>query len=271
MKETEMLKLYNSPTSVCSAKVRIGLAEKGLDWQDEIFNLQKGEQHDAEYLKLNPNGVVPTLVDDDVVVIESSIILEYIDELSDKHQLMPTYKQAIAKTKEWLLRCLDIHAAINTMTFSTVMRDKILAAKTPEEIEASIAKMPIPKMAAKRRDMIANGTDSDHLLDDFFTLKRMFDDMQAALEKSNWLTGDDYALADVAVLAYVDRLERLGMSGMWETRTPKVGEWLAAAKQRPSYDRAMNKYISDEEALATKTAAEKHWPKVQQRWEAFLD
>ena len=265
-----MLKLYNSPTSVCSLKVRLGLAEKGIDWQDEIFNLQKGDQHDAEYLKLNPNGVVPTLVDDDVVVIESSIILEYVDELSDEHRLMPTDKQAIAKTKEWLLRCLDIHAAINTMTFSTVMRDKILANKTPEEIEASIAKMPIPKMAAKRRDMIANGTDSDYLLDDFYTLKRMFDDMQTALENSNWLTGDSFGLADVAVLAYVDRLERLGMSGMWKTRTPKVGEWLAIAQQRPSYERAMKNYVSEEETVATRTAAEKHWPKVQQRWEAFL-
>lgn len=265
-----MLKLYNSPTSVCSAKVRLGLAEKGLDWQDEIFNLQKGDQHDAAYLKLNPNGVVPTLIDNDVVVIESSIILEYIDELTDDNKLMPTGKQAIAKTKEWLLRCLDIHAAINTMTFSTVMREKILANKTAEEIEASIAKMPVPKMAAKRRDMIEKGTDSDHLLDDFFTLKRMFDDMQAALEKSKWLTGNQFALADVAVLAYVDRLERLGMAGFWQTRTPKVGEWLAAAKQRPSYARAMKSYVSDEEALATRTAAEKHWPKVQQRWEAFL-
>lgn len=266
-----MLKLYNSPTSVCSLKVRLGLAEKGLDWQDEIFNLQKGEQHDSEYLKLNPNGVVPTLVDDDVVVIESSVILEYIDELSNEHPLMPTDKQQKAVTKEWLLRCLDIHAAINTMTFSTVMRDKILANKTPEEIEASIAKMPIPKMAEKRRDMIANGTDSDHLINDFFTLKRMFDDMQAALEKAKWLTGNEFALADVAVLAYVDRLERLGMSGMWETRTPKVGEWLTAAKQRPSYQRAMKNYVSEEETVATRTAAGKHWPKVQQRWEAFLN
>lgn len=265
-----MLKLYNSPTSVCSAKVRLGLAEKGLDWQDEIFNLQKGEQHDPEYLKLNPNGVVPTLVDDEVVVIESSIILEYIDQLGGDHQLMPTDKQAMAKTKVWLVRCLDIHAAINTMTFSTVMRDKILANKTPEEIEASIAKMPIPKMAAKRRDMIEKGTDSDHLLDDFFTLKRMFDDMQAVLEKSTWLTGEEFALADVAVLAYVDRLERLGMSGLWETRTPKVGEWLAAAQQRPSYTRAMSNYISAEETAGTRAGAEKHWPKVKQRWEEFL-
>ena len=265
-----MLKLYNSPTSVCSAKVRLGLAEKGLDWQDEIFNLQKGEQHDPEYLKLNPNGVVPTLVDDDVVVIESSIILEYIDQLGGDHQLMPSDKQAMAKTKVWLVRCLDIHAAINTMTFSTVMRDKILANKTPEEIEASIAKMPIPKMAAKRRDMIENGTDSDHLLDDFFTLKRLFDDMQAALVKSKWLTGEEYALADVAILAYVDRLERLGMSGLWESRTPKVSEWLAAAQKRPSYARAMDSYVSAEDTAATLAGAKKHWPKVKQRWDEFL-
>ncbi len=265
-----MLKLYNAPTSVCSVKVRVGLAELGIEWEDVLFNLQKGEQHDPEYLKLNPNGVVPTLVDDDVTVIESSVILEYIDALSDDKTLMPKDKAAMAQTKVWLLRCLDIHAAINTMTFSTVMRDKILASKTPDEIKASIAKMPVPKMAAKRRDLIEKGTDSEHVLSDFFTLRRLFDDMQAALEKTKWLTGDQLGLADIAVIAYVDRLERLGMSGLWEERTPKVGEWLKAMQARPSYEKALDQYISAEETAATRDAASKHWPTIKQRWEAFL-
>lgn len=265
-----MLKLYNGSTSVCSVKVRVGLAEKGIEWEDVLLNLPKGEQHDPEYLKLNPNGVVPTLVDDDVIVIESSVILEYVDALSSENTLMPSDKAAMAETKVWLVRCLDIHAAINTMTFSTVMRDKILANKTPEEIEASIAKMPVPKMAAKRRDLIENGTDSQHVLSDFFTLRRMFDDMQAALEKSKWLTGDQIGLADVAVVAYVDRLERLGLEGLWQERTPKVGQWLKAMQARPSYARALERYVSAEESAATRAAAQKHWPKIKQSWEAFL-
>lgn len=75
-----MIKLYHGTTSVCAIKVRLVPAEKGLDWEGEILNLQQGDQHMPEYLKLNPNGVIPTLVHDGNVIIESSIILGYLDE-----------------------------------------------------------------------------------------------------------------------------------------------------------------------------------------------
>ncbi len=116
-----MLKLYNAGPSVCSVKVRLGLAEKNVEWEDILLVLKNGEQHEPEYLKLNPNGVVPTLVDDQLVIIESSVILQYVDELNDKNILMPSDKSARILTQLWLLRCLDIHAAINTITFSTVL------------------------------------------------------------------------------------------------------------------------------------------------------
>jgi glutathione S-transferase len=265
-----MLKLYNAGASVCSIKVRLGLAEKAVEWEDVLLALPKGEQHEPEYLKLNPNGVVPTLVDDDLVVIESSVILQYVDEMSDDNVLMPVDKAARVKTQLWLLRCLDIHGAINTITFSTVNRDAILKAKTPAEIEASIARMPDPKMAAKRRDLLEHGLNSVYLTGDFFTLKRLFDDMQSALTHSQWLTGDNFAMADVAVLPYVDRLARFGMQGFWDTRAPEVNDWLASARARPSYARAMDRYISAEEGAATHSAGTRHWPAVKERWEAFL-
>ncbi|HCQ64054.1 MAG TPA: hypothetical protein DIU07_02275, partial [Rhodobacteraceae bacterium] len=70
------LELYHGATSMCSSKVRIGLAEKGLDWISQPVNLKTGEQNGPDYLKLNPLGVVPTLVHGDLVVVESSVILE---------------------------------------------------------------------------------------------------------------------------------------------------------------------------------------------------
>ncbi|HTY67546.1 MAG TPA: glutathione S-transferase family protein, partial [Alphaproteobacteria bacterium] len=76
-----MLTLYNAPHSTCSQKVRICLAEKGLAFEDIRLDLGKAREHlKPEYLKLNPNGVVPTLVDGDDVIIDSSVICEYLDE-----------------------------------------------------------------------------------------------------------------------------------------------------------------------------------------------
>jgi glutathione S-transferase len=75
-----MLELYHFNDSVCAQKVRVVLAEKHLDWVPHHVDLMKLENLDPAYLKLNPNGVVPTLVHDGAVVIESSEIIEYLDE-----------------------------------------------------------------------------------------------------------------------------------------------------------------------------------------------
>jgi len=74
--------LYHGSSSVYSSKVRIGFAEKRLDWVSHLINLTVGEQNDPTYLKLNPNRVVPTQVTPTQIIVESSVILEFIDELS---------------------------------------------------------------------------------------------------------------------------------------------------------------------------------------------
>ena len=74
-----MLELYHSINSVCAQKVRIALHEKGLPATDHIMTL-RGDQFEPAYLKLNPNGVVPTLIHDGELITESSLILYYIDD-----------------------------------------------------------------------------------------------------------------------------------------------------------------------------------------------
>ena len=65
------LTLYHFNNSVCSEKVRLVLNEKGVTaWESKEIDLFTGKQFDAEYLKLNPKAVVPTLVDDGRVLID---------------------------------------------------------------------------------------------------------------------------------------------------------------------------------------------------------
>lgn len=65
--------LYHHGSSICVAKVRFALDEKGLKWDGVYIDILKGEQFDPEYLKLNPKGVVPTLVHDGTVIPESTV------------------------------------------------------------------------------------------------------------------------------------------------------------------------------------------------------
>ena len=75
-----MIELYHFGFSTCSQKVRLVLAEKGLEFVSHEVDLLGGAQHDPEYVKLNPNHVVPTLVHDGTTLIESTLINEYLDE-----------------------------------------------------------------------------------------------------------------------------------------------------------------------------------------------
>ena len=75
-----MLELYHNTMSSCAQKVRVGLAEKGLAWKSHHLDLRVGDQQQPDYLKLNPKGVVPTLIDGDLVIPESNVILEYLDD-----------------------------------------------------------------------------------------------------------------------------------------------------------------------------------------------
>jgi ganglioside-induced differentiation-associated protein 1 len=78
-----MLAFYHFDRSTAAQKVRLALAEKNLPWESRCVDpaLDKHQQHDPEYLKLNPRGLVPTLVHEGRVVRESQVILEYLEDV----------------------------------------------------------------------------------------------------------------------------------------------------------------------------------------------
>ncbi|CAL5401903.1 unnamed protein product [Camellia sinensis] len=83
------LQLYSYFRSSCSQRVRIALNLKGLDYEYKAVNLLKGEQLSPEFLKLNPVGYVPVLVDEDIVLSDSFAILMYLEEKYPQHPLLP--------------------------------------------------------------------------------------------------------------------------------------------------------------------------------------
>jgi len=86
---SEPITLYDTQGSPCARRVRIVLLEKGLRWTTRVVDLTKMEQKRPEYLRLNPNGVVPTLVHGDRVIYESNVITEYLDDVFPTPRLYP--------------------------------------------------------------------------------------------------------------------------------------------------------------------------------------
>ena len=81
-------KLYHHGSSVCAAKVRFAMDEKGMPWEGVYIDILKGEQFDPEYLKLNAKGVVPTLVHDNTTIPDSTVIIEYLDQIAPEKGVM---------------------------------------------------------------------------------------------------------------------------------------------------------------------------------------
>lgn len=260
------MKLYHGITSVCSIKVRIGLAEIGMDYEGIVLDLPNGEQHNPEYLKINPDAVVPTLVDRDLVIFESSLILEYLDREYNDSKLMPKGRVAETNAKHWLLRCLAVHDAINTLSFSTAYRDRTRSTKTQEEIALILASMPDPVKRLKRRDILENGLASIFVEQALRNLRKAFDDMSGILAQTDWISGKDFGITDIALVSYIDRIERLGFEGMWTRSQPEIGKWLAAMQARPSYKVEVIDKIDAEAAEKQKNAGPKYWPDLERRW-----
>src|SRR5260370_9596894 len=93
-----VLELYHIINSVSAQKVRKAAHEKGLEAQEHLMTLA-GDQFDPAYMRLNPNAAVPTLVHDGYPVVESSVILYYIDEAFPEPALMPRDPKLRAKVR----------------------------------------------------------------------------------------------------------------------------------------------------------------------------
>ena len=96
-----MLELYHHGSSACAAKVRFALAEKKLEWRGHYLDLLKGEQFSPGYLKINPKAVVPTLVHDGMVVPESTVICEYVEETFPVRPIYPRSSYDSARVRVW--------------------------------------------------------------------------------------------------------------------------------------------------------------------------
>ena len=237
-----MLELYHSNWSICAQKVRLVIAEKGLDTVERHIDLRAREQQTPEYLKLNPKGYVPTLVHDGRPVTESAIICEYLDEVFPDPPLSPADPVKRAYMRTWTRRPDDgLHRACATVTNAIAFRLQWLE-KSREEIETMLAATPDPARRTWRREMIEKGTESRLFVNAVWAYETLLTDMEDALQDRDWLAGDRYTLADVSLTSYLNRVAELQFQPMWEGKRPRVTDWFARIRARENFRVAFGAY-----------------------------
>lgn len=258
-----MLELYHSNWSVCAQKVRLVLAEKGLEAVEHHIDLRAREQQTQEYLELNPRGYVPTLVHDGRPVIESAVICEYLDEVFPEPPLRPADPVAKAWMRTWTRRPDEtIHRACATLTNAIAFRHQWLE-KSAVEIEAMLAATPDPVRREWRRETIERGTAAPSFRGAVWAYDNLLSDMEDELAGGGWLAGDVYSLADVALTSYLNRAAELSLHPMWEKGRPRVAGWLARVRARPSFARAFDAYPYPDYQAQMAEKGRAAWPKVE--------
>ena len=257
-----MPELYHNINSVCAQKVRIALKEKGQEAKEHLLTLQ-GDQNDPVYMKLNPNGVVPTLVHDGNVITESSLILYYVDDAFPNPPLMP--KTPVARHRVRLYnKLIDeyVHNSCTIITFATAFRQRFL--KVPRERWlAEINKAPLKRRAEYKRSVIEHGLDSEFVIDALHQHQKMISWMADDLNHGPYLAGEIFTNADCAAIPYFLRLELLKLGAMWQ-QYPAVGDWWARVRERSSVKAAIFDRMQEADWAPFKNLTPDPWPKVQQ-------
>ncbi len=259
-----MIELYHFGFSTCSQKVRLVLAEKGVDFESREVDLMAGEQHDPAYVKLNASHVVPTLVHDGRVFVESSLIIRYLDEAFPEPRMRPADPAGRYAVDLWLKRIdEELHPAAPTLTFALGPRRALL--QQPAEVrEANIARIPDPARRATRRSVIEDGVQAPEFAGALRAFLDVLDRMEVELEEASWLPGPGFGLADASLLPYVLRLEHLGLDPLLApSARPRVADWLARVKALPCYARAVEAWVVPAAVEMMRAGGAEAWPEVE--------
>jgi glutathione S-transferase len=229
--------LYHSPYSTCSQKVRLVLAEKKIDHVSREISFATQEQLSPEYLALNPNGVVPTVVHDGQAVTDSSCIMEYLDEVFPDPPLSPETPLGRARMRAWLRYFEEVPtAAVRVPSFQHVFLPLLRVVQSENEFETSAARRPIRKDFYRRMNS-GKGFTSDELQNSTEQLQQTVDRIDRALAHGPWILGERFTLAECCVAPLIDRMDDIGMGAVWAQR-PRFADWLARVRERAAFRQA---------------------------------
>ncbi len=239
-----MIELYHNDMSVCAQKVRFALGEKQLEWKSHHLNLRAGDQQKSDYLKLNPNAVVPTLVDSGRVIIESTVINEYIDDAYPEPCLRPADVGERARMRLWTKQLDEgVHVATRVISNAIAFRHQKLALGA-EALKMLHDKIPDPKKREESWENITKGIESRFFVDAWGRFHRLLADMEACLTEESWLAGKEFSLADIGYAPYIRRLQDLQLQFLWDKR-PHVPGWFERVAKRPGYQQAFEDWPNE--------------------------
>lgn len=226
--------LHNAPQSTCSQRVRYTLHLKGEGFEEHKLDLFRGDQLRPDYLEINPNGVVPTLIHGDAVVTDSAVIMEYLDEIVPTADLVPADPAQRARMRS-MLRYIDEvpTPAIRIPSYNLAFLPHYQS-MTEEEFQALCDSKPLRREFLMR--MGRTGFPKEDMDEALSRLRRGVERQAGWLAESRgpWIMGEKMTLPDIALMPIIVRMEDIGLADYWADY-PQVANWLTCLKATPAF------------------------------------
>lgn len=189
------LNLFHYSYSNCAMRIRLFLDEKGIEWNDCFVDLRKQENLTPEYFAIHPQGLVPALVDDGVIVYESADILDYLEKKFPEPSFLPGMPEDRATLAEIMEFARSGHLPI-IKTWAYGRNNK--PTKTPESMAKLEALQKDQSLVDFHRETLSEGgIPEEKILAAEAKLKAMFTDLDNRLAENEWILGDQITLADI--------------------------------------------------------------------------
>ena len=234
-----MLALYHCDPNANSGKPMMTLKEKGVEFVSHYVNLPRFEQHSPEYLQINPKGQAPTLVHDGVVITESTLMCEYIDEAFDGPPLRPTDPRERWRMRVWNKYMDEEFGPSLSMIAWSRFLGPMYRNHDPKDIEALIARIPTEERRRTWRTAIFDSFPSGALDESLRRLKEGAELLEARLSRGAWLAGESFSLADIIAFNMAGAMPVLFGGIMNPTLTPRCMDWLERVRSRPGVGAAL--------------------------------
>jgi glutathione S-transferase len=228
-----MLELYHSGLTTCSKQVRHCLREKGLQYRSCYVELWRYENLSPDYLKLNPNGVVPTLVHDGTAIINSFCINEYVDDAFPQPPLRPDNLVERARMRYWAWTADEIHLALARLTHSHMLQDRVKGLSEADQ-EIMLAHTPVPEKRERWRVLTKGGYSPEQLEAALDNVIFTFGRMEAEFALRPWVAGATFSLGDISMAAIVHRMFELYPDRLDRSIFPRLNDWWERLIGRPA-------------------------------------
>jgi glutathione S-transferase len=235
-----MLKLYHAEPIANSLKSLIPLKEKGLEFESVYVDLHKFEQHSPWFVALNPEGQVPVLDHDGVIVTHTTVINEYLEDVfPDAPPLRPADPVGKARMRHWN-KFVDEHV-MNYVSMHGWHRMVSVIARSIEsgEFDQLLERIPLHEQREKWRTARSGFSDSE-LANATRKVAVAVDKVEKQLGLTPWLAGEMFTLADINFFSHCGMMvQRLFPDIGVETRAPRLLEWAQRMRERPGVKAAL--------------------------------